>query len=173
MKSWIIGTLAGIALLAASLFMDHTRRVEASGVVRLANPDPLIARGKYLVAFGGCNDCHTPGWRESGGTLPLTQWMTGNPVGFRGAWGTSYPTNVRLWFHQVSESDWLFSVKTRAGHPPMQWQDLRYLTVTDQRAIYRFIRHLGATGVPMPANVPPWREPQTPYILYTPQTPAP
>ena len=24
-----------------------------------AEADP-VARGKYLVAFGGCNDCHTP-----------------------------------------------------------------------------------------------------------------
>ena len=24
--------------------------------------DAQIARGKYLVTIGGCNDCHTPGY---------------------------------------------------------------------------------------------------------------
>ena len=24
--------------------------------------DSQITRGKYLVALGGCNDCHTPGY---------------------------------------------------------------------------------------------------------------
>jgi hypothetical protein len=25
-------------------------------------PDPLIERGRYLAAFGACNDCHTLCW---------------------------------------------------------------------------------------------------------------
>lgn len=28
----------------------------------------LLARGEYLVRTTGCNDCHTPGYAESGGT---------------------------------------------------------------------------------------------------------
>ena len=24
--------------------------------------DPRVERGHYLVEFGGCNDCHTPGY---------------------------------------------------------------------------------------------------------------
>jgi len=51
--------------------------------------------------------------------------MTGSSVGFRSASGTSYPTNVRLEFQTMPESQWLQAVHTRAGHPPMIWQDLR------------------------------------------------
>jgi hypothetical protein len=130
--------------------------------------DPLIERGKYLVAFGSCNDCHTPGWRESDGSVPMAKWMTGSRLGYRGPWGTSYPANVRLEFQGISESDWLFMVRTRGGHWPMVWHDLRYLKIDDQRAIYRFVRSLGPRGVRAPTDLPPSREPSTPYIWIVP-----
>ncbi|HEX5275507.1 MAG TPA: hypothetical protein VFW34_09560 [Candidatus Rubrimentiphilum sp.] len=133
-----------------------------------ASVDPLVERGKYLVAFGSCNDCHTPGWRESDGTVPVSNWMTGSKLGYRGPWGTSYPANVRREFSHISESDWLFMVRTRAGHWPMVWHDLRYLKTGDQRAIYRFIRSLGPRGVAAPADLPPSREPKTKYIWVVP-----
>ncbi len=126
-----------------------------------------------LVAFGNCNDCHTPGWTESDGHVPVSRWMTGSAVGFRGPWGTVYPTNVRLWFQVSSEADWLNAVATRGGHPPMKWTDLRTLTIDDRKAIYRFIRSLGPAGAPAPVAVPPGREPTTPYVDVIPQQPAP
>ncbi len=144
----------------------------ALGLVTLplasAGVDPLVERGKYLVGFGGCNDCHTPGWRESDGTIPITQWMTGSKIGYRGPWGTSYAANVRLEFQQISENDWLFMVRTRGGHWPMVWHDLRMLKTGDRRTIYRFVRSLGPRGKPAPADVPPGREPSTPYVWVVP-----
>ena len=133
--------------------------------------DPLIARGRYLVRFGACNDCHTPQWRESDGNVPVDAWMIGSRIGIREPWGTSYPINVRLWFNQISESQWLFSVRTRGGR--MQWHDLRELTIDDQRAIYRFIRSLGPKGSPVPDEVSPDLEPRTPYIDVRVHTPPP
>lgn len=133
-----------------------------------AQTDPLIARGRYLVAFGACNDCHTPGWRQSDGRIAVNKWMTGSGIGMRGPWGTSYPANVRLWFSQIREDDWLFSIRTRGGHPPMHWHDLRFLTVDDQRAIYRFIHSLGPAGSPAPAALSPDRVPPAPYIWVVP-----
>lgn len=133
-----------------------------------ASVDPLVERGKYLVAFGSCNDCHTPGWRESDGGVPVSGWMTGSRLGYRGPWGTSYPANVRLEFAHISENDWLFMVRTRGGHWPMVWHDLRYLKIGDQRAIYRFIHSLGPRGAVAPANLPPSREPKTKYIWIVP-----
>lgn len=133
-----------------------------------ASPDSQTERGRYLVAFGACNDCHTPGWRESEGRLPVSKWMTGSSLGMRGPWGTSYPANVRLWFSQIREADWLFSIRTRAGHPPMHWHDLRFLNQSDQRAIFRFIRSLGPAGKPAPASLGPNQEPHTPYIWIVP-----
>lgn len=141
---------------------------------RAANSAPdaaSLALGQRLVAFGACNDCHTPGWRESDGTLPAKEWMTGSTIGFRGSWGTVYPANVRLEFAQIDEMKWLDMVRTRGGHPPMPWHDLRALDLTEQRAIYRFIHSLGPAGVPAPANVDPEREPVTPYYNVTPLRP--
>lgn len=151
----------GVLLLAAAFTL-------LSLPLASARVDPLIERGKYLVGFGGCNDCHTPGWRESDGTIPTAQWMTGSKIGYRGPWGTSYAANVRLEFAQISEKDWLFMVRTRGGHWPMVWHDLRALNTGDQRAIYRFVRSLGPRGNPAPADVPPGREPSTPYVWVVP-----
>jgi len=143
----------------------------AAGLIsaRASAPDPLVKRGQYLVAFGTCNDCHTPGWRESDGTIPVSRWLTGSSLGYRGPWGTSYPANVRLEFARISENDWLFMVRTRAGHWPMVWHDLRFLNLSDQRAIYRFVRSLGPRGVPAPDDLPEGVEPHTPYIWVVPQ----
>jgi hypothetical protein len=138
-----------------------------------AAPDPLIARGRYLVAFGACNDCHTPGWRDSDARVPVSKWMTGSNIGYRGPWGTVYPVNVRLWFQETTEDQWLFSVRTRAGLPPMHWHDIRFLSETDQRAIYRFIHSFCAAGKPAPQDLPPWQTPKTPYIDLVPQQPEP
>jgi mono/diheme cytochrome c family protein len=136
-----------------------------------ATPSEL-ARGRILVVYGSCNDCHTPGWLESDGKTPVSRWMTGNTIGFLGPWGTVYPTNVRLRFQQISEEQWLFMIKTRGGHPPMKWTDLRALSLPDQRAIYRFIRSLGPAGQPAPATVPPGVQPTTPFYDVTPQRPG-
>ena len=127
-----------------------------------------MVRGRYLVAFGSCNDCHTPGWRESDGTIPVEKWMTGSSLGYRGPWGTSYPANVRLEFSRIDEDQWLFMVRTRGGHWPMVWHDLRALVPDDQRAIYRFIKSLGPKGVQAPADLPPGIEPKTPYVWVVP-----
>ncbi len=94
--------------------------------------------------------------------------MTGSTLGYRGPWGTSYPTNVRQEFQRISENDWLFMVRTRAGHWPMIWHDLRNLTTQDQRAVYRFVRSLGPRGVEVPADLPPGIEPKTLYVWVVP-----
>ncbi|HXP93490.1 MAG TPA: cytochrome C [Candidatus Binatia bacterium] len=139
--------------------------------VRSATPAEL-ARGKMLVVYGSCNDCHTPGWVDASGAVPVSGWLIGNSIGFLGPWGTVYPANVRLRFAQITEEQWLFMVRTRAGHPPMKWTDLRALSVDDQRAIYRFVRSLGAAGSPAPISVPPGKAPNTPFYNITPQRPG-
>ncbi len=167
MTKWIWAPVL-FALVVAAL------SVQRAGVASPSvTPDPLVARGRYLVAFGGCNDCHTPGWRDSGGNLPESRWMTGGRIGYRGPWGTVYPPNVRLLFAETSEDAWLFSTQTGGGRPPMVWHDIKALTTDDRRALYRFIRSLGRAGVPAPDDVPPSIEPKTPYYWVLPQTPAP
>jgi hypothetical protein len=152
-----------LALIAFGLLSIAGRELQPRAA-SAASAQADIDRGRYLVAFGACNDCHTPGWRESDGRVPVSSWMIGNTVGFRGPWGTVYPANVRLEFSQISEATWLNMVRTRGGHPPMTWTNLRSLSLGDQRAIYRFIRSLGPAGNPSPDDVPESKEPKTPYI---------
>lgn len=160
---------AGIYWSGAALFLSLA--VIAQAAARPASPAD-IARGRYLVAYGDCNSCHTQGWIESDGAVPVARWLTGSSIGFRGPWGTVYPANIRLRFQQVSEEQWLFMIRTRGGHPPMKWTDLRVLTAEDQRAIYRFVRSLGPAGRPEPNDVSPGMMPKTPYYEVIPQTAA-
>ncbi|MCC6609453.1 MAG: cytochrome C [Burkholderiales bacterium] len=127
-----------------------------------------VERGRYLVKLGGCNDCHTPGYPERDGKIPEADWLTGNPVGFQGPWGTSYPANLRLVVHSMSEAQWLAHVRTPM-RPPMPWYNLRDATDTDLRALYSYIRSLGVKGDPAPAAAAPGVAVKTPYVVFVPQ----
>ena len=126
-------------------------------------------RGKYIVQIGGCNDCHTPGYAETGGKVPEKDWLVGGQLGWRGPWGTTYAVNLRLFMQKVSEPEWLYVVKSEEMRPPMPWFALRAMTDADLRAVYRYIRSLGPAGTDAPAFVPPDQEPKPPYV----QFPAP
>lgn len=128
----------------------------------------LLARGKYLVKTSGCNDCHTAGYPESGGKIPEAKWLLGNPVGFQGPWGTTYPANLRLYMSKLSEKQWL-QVARKPLRPPMPWFNLREMSDSDLRAIYAYIHHLGAAGKPAPAYAAPGKTVATPYINFVPQ----
>lgn len=127
-----------------------------------------IARGRYLVMTSGCNDCHTPGYAQTGGKVPEADWLTGNPVGFSGPWGTSYPANLRLTAQAMPEAAWVGRARSQLL-PPMPWFALRDMTSADVRAIYRYIRSLGAKGAPAPAYVRPGGKVATPYIEFVPK----
>jgi mono/diheme cytochrome c family protein len=150
-----------VTIAATFALLAHATGAES---VTAGPPAATLARGKALVLFGTCNDCHTPGWREADGNVAVARWMTGSSTGFRTSSGTSYPTNVRLEFQAMPEDRWLQAVHTRAGHPPMVWQDLRALPDADLRAIYQFVKSLGPAGRPVPDAIPPWRDPPTAYI---------
>jgi mono/diheme cytochrome c family protein len=123
-------------------------------------------RGRYLVKIAGCNDCHTPGYAETAGKVPEKDWLVGDKTGWRGPWGTTYSSNLRLYFQHLSEDQWVTIAHTVELRPPMPWFALRDMTEQDLRAIYRFIRSLGPAGEPAPDYLPPEKEPVGPYILF-------
>ena len=125
-------------------------------------------RGRYLIVAGGCNDCHTPGYPESGGKTPQAEWLTGSAVGFQGPWGTSYPVNLRLAAQNMSEAQWLARVR-QPMLPPMPWFNLSEMTDSDLIAMYRFIRTLGPAGEPAPVAAAPGVAVTTPYIEFVPK----
>lgn len=127
-----------------------------------------LERGRYVAATSGCNDCHTAGYPESGGRVPEADWLTGSAVGFNGPWGTTYPANLRLLAQTLSEKQWLARARTEM-RPPMPWFSLRDMKDEDLRAMYHFIRSLGAKGEPAPAYVPPGQKISTPYFEFVPK----
>ena len=128
--------------------------------------------GRYLVLAAGCNDCHTPGFAESNGNVPEAKWLTGVPIGWRGPWGTTYASNLRLFIKPFREEDFIKLARTRNSRPPMVWPSLHAMSDEDLGAIYRYIRSLGEAGLEMPPYVPPDQEPKTPFVTLMPQLPA-
>jgi mono/diheme cytochrome c family protein len=124
-----------------------------------------VARGRYVVTIGGCNDCHTPGYGQAGGNVPEKQWLTGDRMGWRGPWGTTYASNLRLAIGKITEDQWLKLAKTAQLRPPMPWWALRSMTEQDLRALYHFVKYLGVAGEMAPEFVPPGQEPAGPFIL--------
>ena len=126
-----------------------------------------VERGRYLVTIGGCNDCHTPGYMEKGPAVPESEWLTGMPVGFQGPWGTSYAANLRLVLNSMTEDQWVKHARQQRL-PPMPWFNLRAMTDDDLRAVYAYVRSLGAPGHPAPAYVAPGGKVSTPYFVFVP-----
>jgi mono/diheme cytochrome c family protein len=128
--------------------------------------DPAVARGRYLIAIAGCNDCHTPNYPQSGGKTPEKDWLTGDALGWRGPWGTTYAANLRLSIPKTSENEWVKKAKTLQTRPPMPWFNLHHMSERDLRAIYRYVKHLGPAGKPAPDYVPPDKTPSGPYVQF-------
>ncbi len=125
-----------------------------------------IARGRYIARIGGCNDCHTPGYAMAGGKVPEKDWLTGDALGWRGDWGTTYPSNLRLNMQKLSEAQWVKAAKALETRPPMPWFALHDMTEQDLRAFYRFVRSLGPAGTAAPAYLPPGQESKGPYVQF-------
>ncbi|MBS1189305.1 MAG: hypothetical protein H6R10_1097 [Rhodocyclaceae bacterium] len=130
-------------------------------------PDPsLVERGRYLTTVAGCNDCHTPGYALNDGKVAERYWLVGDQVGYRGAWGTTYPGNLRRYFNNISEEEWLRTARGANYRPPMPSPALRAMTDEDLRAIYHFVRSLGPAMSLVPAYVPPEQQPTGPVVIF-------
>lgn len=121
-----------------------------------------IDQGRYLVSIGGCNDCHTPGFAQSGGDIPEVQRLMGNPVGYSGPWGVTYAQNLRLTTANMDEDAFVEMLGSRRGAPPMPWPSVRAMSDSDRRAVYRYIRSLGPGGGAAPTALPPGVKATTP-----------
>lgn len=140
----------------------------ASAPPALAASQSDIRYGRYLIATSGCNDCHTAGYMQKDGAIPEANWLTGDAIGWQGPWGTTYATNLRLLVQQLDEKAWLARAR-QPFRPPMPAPSMRAMTDRNLKSIYRYIKHLGASGVPAPAYVPPGGVVTTPYFDLTPK----
>jgi mono/diheme cytochrome c family protein len=152
-----VRTLIIVAALLAS-------GAEAQEKVAKASAD--VNRGRYLVATSGCNDCHTPGYPVSGGKVDEKLWMTGDKLGWRGPWGTTYASNLRLTASRMTETQFVALARNPQLRPPMPWFVLRDMNERDVRAVYRYLKHAGPAGEPAPAYLPPDKTPNPPFVQF-------
>jgi mono/diheme cytochrome c family protein len=128
-----------------------------------------VAQGRYLVMMSGCNDCHTHRYMQLEGKVPEADWLIGESVGWHGPWGTTYPTNLRLFIQNLSEDVWVKYSRAVKLRPAMPWWVLHEMKEQDLRAIYRFIKNLGPKGENAPAYLAPDQKPKPPYFEFVPQ----
>jgi hypothetical protein len=126
----------------------------------------LVERGHYLARAFGCNDCHTPGYLLSEGKVSEEHWLSGDNFGWRGPWGTTYASNLRLFMANISEDEWVATAQTLKRRPPMPWFNVNKMHEEDLRALYHFIRSFKELGELAPAYVPPDIEPSPPYATF-------
>lgn len=145
-------TLGALTLCAATVAQADDR------------PRDAVALGRYLVQTTGCNDCHSPGYTQNAGKTPESTWLTGDSLGWQGPWGTTYASNLRLFFAGLTEKQWLAHARKMESRPPMPWFSLRAMTDGDLKAIYRYIKAAGPAGQAAPAYVPPGQAVSGPVV---------
>jgi mono/diheme cytochrome c family protein len=108
-KAWVVAVILAVGVLATAVPL---------GSAEGAGKESTVHRGKYLVQFGGCNDCHTPWKMGPDGPAPdATRLLSGHPeslemsappkptapwaisatatmTGWAGPWGMSFAANL-------------------------------------------------------------------------------
>ena len=125
-----------------------------------------VSHGRELLVKAGCNDCHTEGFLAEGGIVPEERWLTGSKLGYRGPWGTQYPSNLRLLLAGIDEDQWLVLAKRMRTNSPMAWSMLPSLSDADLRDLYFYIRWLGPAGEAAPQALGPGVEPTTKFLYF-------
>lgn len=151
-----------VIYLAAALAVTVPKIAAANG------NDISVARGRQVSIVGGCNDCHTAGYDESGGKIDHSKALAGIPVGWQGPWGTTYAVNIRLYIKDMTEDEFVKFAKSFRAKPPMPYYNVNAMDESDVRSLYRYIKSLGDPGQPMPQALPPGVEPKTPYVVMAP-----
>jgi mono/diheme cytochrome c family protein len=173
-------TRTGLRLILAATAMIATSHN--------ASAQTPIERGKYLVAFGGCNDCHTPGYFF--GKPDMARYLGGSEVGFEmPGLGVFYGPNLTpddetglgKW-----SADEIATAITKGQRPDgrmlvpiMPWHAFAKLTLEDVRAITAFLKSLPPVKNRVPGPFGPTEKPTSfvmkivPPDAATPAGPAP
>ena len=114
-----------------------------------------IEHGRYLIMIGGCNDCHTPGFVQTAGKVPESQWLIGDRLGWQGEWGTTYAPNLRLRLGAMDRAIWKAYARNLTTRPPMPYWAVNAMSDADLEALWAFVHSLGPAGEAAPAALPP------------------
>jgi mono/diheme cytochrome c family protein len=148
----------GLALLAGAAW--------AAQAPHAPDEAAKIERGRYLVLIGGCNDCHTPNFALAGGKIPPSQWLTGDALGWQGAWGTTYPPNLRLRLNEMDLPTWKAFARNLTTRPPMPYWAVNAMSDADLEALWTFVHSLGPAGEAAPAALAPGVVAKGPVVAF-------
>jgi mono/diheme cytochrome c family protein len=138
MRTTVVAALAATAAVAT-----------ATALMARAHADARVDRGKYLVTFGGCNDCHTPGYFL--GMPDMAQFLGGSDVAFEipglGAFAgrnitPDKDTGIGNWTSEQIVTALQTGVRPdgRILAPIMPWHAFANLTKEDAIAIAAFLK---------------------------------
>jgi len=135
--------------------------------------DAAVARGKYLVTLGGCQDCHTPG--HFFGKPDMARALGGSEVGFEiPGLGTFYGPNLTpdkdTGLGKWTDAQIIAAVQTgvrpdgRMLAPPMPWRAFAALTKPDATALVAYLRSLPPVQNKVPGPFGPAETP-TAFVM--------
>jgi mono/diheme cytochrome c family protein len=138
------------------------------GLPGKAAAESQINRGKYLVAFGGCNDCHTPGYFL--GHPDNSKELGGSDVGFAipslGVFvGPNLTPDKETGLGRWTIDEIVAAITTGARPdgrilaPIMPWRGLSHLTPSDARAIAAYLKSIPAVKNQVPGPFGPGEKP--------------
>jgi len=146
--------LAMFGLVAAGLGAQAADTGAAPAMPPMAKPaklSRLAARGKYLVTFGSCLDCHTPGYFF--GKPDMNRFLGGSDVGFLipglGIFvGPNLTSDKETGLGKWTRAQIVTALTTgrtpdgRELAPVMPWHAYAHLTKYDANAIAAFLQTL-------------------------------
>lgn len=147
-------------LAATGLWYQHARSADAQTL--------QIERGRYLVNFGGCNDCHTPGYFL--GKPDKERFLGGSDVGFfvpgLGSFvGPNLTPDSETGLGEWSKEEIVAAIQTgvtpggRILAPIMPWHAFANLTKADAYAIADYLQSLPAVKNKVPGPFGPQESP--------------
>ena len=129
--------------------------------------DAAMARGKYLVAIGGCSDCHTPG--NFLGHPDMARYLGGSDVGFGTPGGVFVGPNLTpdaaTGLGNWTAAQIVTAITTgerpdgRVLAPIMPWRNLAELSGADALAIAAYLKSLPAVSNAVPGPFGPGEAP--------------
>jgi mono/diheme cytochrome c family protein len=155
------------------LIAGATLALLAMGTTTISNAQTLVERGKYLASFGGCMDCHTPGYFF--GKPEMQRYLGGSEVGFEiPGLGVFYGPNLTPdketglgnWTDEQIVAAMQKGVRPdgRVLAPIMPWRALANLTKEDAGAIVAYLRSLPPVRNKVPGPFGPSEEP-TSFVM--------
>ncbi|HEX2216646.1 MAG TPA: cytochrome c [Xanthobacteraceae bacterium] len=154
---------AGLILIIAFAFISSGASAHAQ----------TVERGKYLVSFAGCIDCHTPGYFF--GKPDMARLLGGSEVGFElPGLGVFHGPNLTP-DKETGLGDWseeeIITAMTKGERPDgrilapiMPWHQLANLTPEDAKSIAAYLKSLPAVKNKVPGPFGPTEKP-TSFVM--------